>query len=83
MGLLKNLHRFFKTSQDDTIRQYVAFELSIEYKLEKSIPLDVNEEAFYFSRRKDIAQKLGITREQYQRLRTEMKDNWQHILHRH
>lgn len=83
MGVLKNFLRFIKMSDDDAVRQFVAFELSIEYKIENNIQLDINEVTFYYERKEELAQKLGITDELHQQLRNEMKDNWQFILKRH
>ena len=83
MGLLKNIKRFLEMSYEDAVRQFVAFELSIEYKIENNIELDVNEMTFYYQQNEELALKLGITDELHQQLRNEMKDNWQFILKRH
>jgi len=83
MGLLKNIIRFLEMSDEDTVRRFVAFELSIEYKIENNIELDINEMTFYYQRKEELALKLGITDELHQQLRNEMKDNWQFILKRH
>lgn len=74
MGLLKNIKRFLEMSNEDAVRQFVAFELSIEYKIENNIKLNVNEMTFYYQRKEELALKLGITDELHQQLRNEMKD---------
>ena len=70
-------------SDEDAVRQFVAFELSIEYKIANGIPLDVNEETFYYDRKEELAYKLGITADLHEQLKEEMKDSWQHVLRRH
>lgn len=83
MGLLKNIKRFLEMTDEDAVRQFVAFELSIEYKIENNIQLDINEITFYYERKEELAFKLGLTDELHQELRNEMKDNWKSILKRH
>ncbi len=81
MGLLKNIFRTVTMSRDETIRQYVAFELSIEYKLENKIPLDAHEEKFVYTRM-ELREKLGLSFEEHERIRTELESSWQHVLKR-
>ncbi len=82
MGLFKNLFRTVTMTRDESIRQYVAFEFSIEYKLENNIPLDVHEEKFVYTRM-ELRDKLGISFEEHEKLRSELESSWQHVLKRH
>jgi len=78
---LKILKRALDMSQDEAKKQFVAFELSIEYKIDKGINLDQNEEKFLIQKN-DLAIKLGITTDLYAKLRYELRENWQFVLKR-
>jgi len=77
----KILKRALEMSQDETRQQFIAFELSIEYKIDKGINLDQNEEKFLILKN-DLATKLGITTDLHAKLRYELRDNWQFVLKR-
>lgn len=82
MGFFKNLKRALSMTDDYAQRQLVAFELSIEYKIENNIDLDLHEAKFIYGLKNELMAKLGITPQLYQQLRNELKDTWQHVLKR-
>jgi len=77
----KNIERATNMSNDEAKQQFVAFELSIEYKIEKDIKLDENEVKF-IDLKDELAIKLGITPQLHKELRNELISTWQFVLKR-
>ena len=77
----KIMQRAINMTRDEAKQQFVAFELSIEYKIEKDIKLDENERKF-INLKDELAIKLGITPQLHKELRNELISTWQFVLKR-
>jgi len=81
MSFLKNMHNAMNMSDEEAKKQFVAFELSIEYKKDINMKLDEHEITFLY-KRDALLKKLFLTRDSYHQLRSKLKNSWQFVLKR-
>jgi len=81
MVFLKNLNRALSMTDEEAKKQFVAFDLSIEYKKDNNMKLDENEITFLYKKHA-LLKKLFLTMDSYHQLRKKLKDSWQFVLER-